>query len=1249
MLAVLVAGSLAAAIVWRFAEMGADDRQFEAADELAESVERNASDLIVALSGTSALVAADGSVSQAAMDRFAADLAGVGTPRPIAWVVPVTGTDGQGGWQVAMTALPPPSQDDGNDAGRDNDTGSGNEGSSSEGAAGGGNPSVPDLAVGTVEDADSSVASLAAAAQSSGRSVLGRVTLADGTTRLAAAKPVFRVDDDPSTEPEFMGVMVAVDPSGHLSGRLATEVPSDVLYTISDGAVVLASSNPPPTGGDVRSVQVGNLALSALVEDRRAVNHDLSWFLLWVMAVIVAAVGTVGLRSARYDEERRRTNAMIARTADLAQRLARSATADEVAAVISEQVPPLFGADVASFGEVDAEAALVRLHHGADVDPALVERLSELHLEDIPTLVDQVGSGTTVLMRSSADWQRELPGDVADGLLAAGARAGAVLPLQTPEQRVVATIGIIWCDPPTFDERTTATLGTVRELCEQSLLRAELTDRASHRAARLAALAEQLAGVDTVVDAARTVTDLALDLVGATAATIGVIDHENSVLRTYHGNTVTDRAQDVFSALRLDDPLAVTDAARTGRAVMCTDLAEYEERYPGTHDANVELGAGARAAFPLRADDRAIGSIVFAWDRPVTFDDPEVDELTTVAEMTAQAVRQAQLLETQAAEAVRNKALSELAQGLASRSEAADIAGFLTESVLAPLGATYSVISVVDSGHLLRRFSDRLVQTELTDLGRQYASTDLATATPATDAARSGRLVFVEGPTDAYERYPSMAPVWDALEVQSGAAVPVRDRDGQVVAVISVMWDRPISVRGDVRDTLATVAGMVGQTLERTDLVDELRTNVVRNQRMADLARLLADTQTLDELCHTVRNSAAPPVGAAFADIVLLREDGTVSAEHVATDPPWPLVDTADDEPPRLTDTVTAALRGRTVVELLDDDLTAGLSQQDVAALRDAAIVHVALLPLSASDGTGLGVVVVGWDDSHRPAADNTAKLGTLTELCGQTVLRTRLREAEHRLVVSLQDRVVRPATAMSGLAIAERYQPASVQVGMGGDWFEGIPIDDHRFAVVVGDIAGHGITAVADMVELRAIIGALLRSATPLEEVYPRVASLLHLSGSGLTATSCTAMFDTSSDSVHYVSAGHLPPVLATADGRVELLEQGRQPLLGVPSRPVTPGTAPFVPGSLLALYTDGIVERRSEAIDVSLERLRSATAAVVSAPTGTGPTGTGQDVEHVADELLRRCLGDRSTDDDVALVVVARTTDGSQDPSVD
>ena len=1242
-LVVILAGSLAAAAAWRVSERDADARQDGAATEVRTIVERAADDLVVALSAGSLLIGVDGSVTQEGLDRMARDVNSAGTVRPVAWLTPVDTTAPEVDWTVQLaTAGPDPTPAD------------------AEALAG--------MEPGTVYPAGSPVAEAATEALRSGRPSTTLYATPQGNGRMAVTKPVYRVLPQNDSTPIVLGVVMTSDLPGELAATIGTELEGDVRFRVADGDHVLAQSETRPSGGVLRDVDVGGHRVTAQVEDRRPINHELSWFLLWITAVIVAAAGVVGLRSARYDRERRRTSAMIGRTAELARRLALAATAADVAEVISLHMPAVFGAQVASFGEIDEADAMVRLHLAPDADPTVVEQISVVRLTDVPTIMDALAAGSIVLLEDAEDWQRELPSEMAAQLLGAGARAAAALPLEAPAQGLVAVVGIIWWDPPRFDERMIATLETVRELCEQSLGRAALTDRISDRASRLADLAEQLAGVDTVAETARTVTSMAVGVVGASAASVGVRDDDSGVLRVHHGDTIGGRALEVFAQLPLDAPLAFTEAVRTGAPVMCTDLEAYAARYPGTDQAVRDLGEGGRAAFPLRADDRVIGAIAFAWDHAVAFDDDLVNELTTVAEMTAQAVRRAQLIEEQAADAERSRALAELAQGLAARADTADIAGFLTESVLGPLGAAYSVVGIRDGDQLVRRYSHALVETGLTRLGEDYLISALESHTPATDAVRTGQTVFVPSRDEADERYPDMSGVWEALDVHAGAVVPVHDRSGAVVASISVLWDRPIVIRADLRDTLATVAGMVGQTLERTGLVDQLRRSVVRNQHLADFARRLANVRTIGELYRAVVEDGAGPAGARIADLALTTDDGAL--ERPAGAPPAVFLTVAPvpsetDAGPSETDarradtdagpSDTDARRADTDARRSDTDAAVDPSEQ-CRRRREAVVVEVdgfgaayppatatalaavgaqltAHLPLVAPDGVDLGVIALAWDEQEELTPTTRAKLRTLSELCSQTLQRTRLREAEHRLVVSLQDRVVRPVRATAGLQVADRYLPASEQVGMGGDWFEGIAVDDHRFAVVVGDIAGHGINAVADMVELRAIIGSLLRSATPLEQVYPQVAALLQQGGSGLTATSCTAVFDTTADTVRYVSAGHLPPVLGRPDGSVELLEHGRQPLLGVPSQAVTPGTVAFPPGSVLVIYTDGIVERRREPIDRSLDRLTSALRAVLADKGEAAP-----DVEAVADELLRRCLGDRATDDDVALVVVSR-----------
>jgi serine phosphatase RsbU (regulator of sigma subunit) len=195
----------------------------------------------------------------------------------------------------------------------------------------------------------------------------------------------------------------------------------------------------------------------------------------------------------------------------------------------------------------------------------------------------------------------------------------------------------------------------------------------------------------------------------------------------------------------------------------------------------------------------------------------------------------------------------------------------------------------------------------------------------------------------------------------------------------------------------------------------------------------------------------------------------------------------------------------------------------------------------------------------------------------------------------------------------------------MGGDWYEGIIIDEHRYALILGDVAGHGITAVGDMAQLRAVIGALVRLGTPMEEVFTQASRTLELAPHHPTASSVLVIVDTAAHRLTYAVAGHPPPVVRTPSRDPLLLEDGRQPILGIGVEGVTIADHPFPPGSLLVAYTDGLIERRGQSIDVSLERL---VANVADAP---------DDASAAADHLLEASLHDHEPDDDVALIVVA------------
>ncbi|MEU9381271.1 ATP-binding SpoIIE family protein phosphatase [Streptomyces sp. NPDC048279] len=269
----------------------------------------------------------------------------------------------------------------------------------------------------------------------------------------------------------------------------------------------------------------------------------------------------------------------------------------------------------------------------------------------------------------------------------------------------------------------------------------------------------------------------------------------------------------------------------------------------------------------------------------------------------------------------------------------------------------------------------------------------------------------------------------------------------------------------------------------------------------------------------------------------------------------------------------------------------------------------VACIPL-VLDGTPpvvLGVVEV-WRRADRPFRDS--ELFDLQELVARTahhVDLARQHQREHKQVLALQRRLL-PRTGGDTIEIASVYQPATPDsAGVGGDWVNSFPLPDGRTALVVGDVVGHGLGAAAAMGQLSMEARALLSAGLAPDEVLERLdetVTLLDDAESGLAAgysalgsTCCIALYDPVRHSVALASAGHLPPILVSPDGRASTLGVRPHPGLGAEfalREPFDVHMFDVPPGSLLALYTDGLVEDPSVSIDEGIGALADAVSTV-------------------------------------------------------
>ncbi|MGW3567918.1 PP2C family protein-serine/threonine phosphatase [Streptomyces sp. NPDC000941] len=206
--------------------------------------------------------------------------------------------------------------------------------------------------------------------------------------------------------------------------------------------------------------------------------------------------------------------------------------------------------------------------------------------------------------------------------------------------------------------------------------------------------------------------------------------------------------------------------------------------------------------------------------------------------------------------------------------------------------------------------------------------------------------------------------------------------------------------------------------------------------------------------------------------------------------------------------------------------------------------------------------------------------------------LNERLREAhaqERTTALALQQAMLPALVPGLHRHVAVRYRPAVGSLNVCGDWYEVFELADGRIAASVGDVVGQGLEAACVMGQLRSALSAAIRVVDGAAKALEALGLYARSIEGALAATAVQVVIDRSARSIVYSCAGHPPPLLLRADRDVVLLDQATDPPLGVRSEHVDrpEATLPYTPGGTLVLYTDGLIERRGEDIDVGLGRL--------------------------------------------------------------
>ncbi|MFJ9412079.1 PP2C family protein-serine/threonine phosphatase [Streptomyces sp. NPDC101393] len=242
-----------------------------------------------------------------------------------------------------------------------------------------------------------------------------------------------------------------------------------------------------------------------------------------------------------------------------------------------------------------------------------------------------------------------------------------------------------------------------------------------------------------------------------------------------------------------------------------------------------------------------------------------------------------------------------------------------------------------------------------------------------------------------------------------------------------------------------------------------------------------------------------------------------------------------------------------------------------------------------------------------------------------------RLRQAHARdrqVALALQDAMLPAPRQVGHHRAAVRYRPAIGALNVCGDWYELADLPGDRMAVAVGDVVGHGLEAACVMGQLRSALSAAILVARGPAQALEVLGLYARTVDGAESTTAVQAIIDWGTDTLTYSSAGHPPPALLHPDGTVVFLDGATDPPLGArPEQHVARPEAqlPFTDGAILVLYTDGLIERRGQDIDVGLASL-----------AGSLSRHRGSDPEELADALLRDLLPPGGTTDDTALVII-------------
>lgn len=544
-------------------------------------------------------------------------------------------------------------------------------------------------------------------------------------------------------------------------------------------------------------------------------------------------------------------------------------------------------------------------------------------------------------------------------------------------------------------------------------------------------------------------------------------------------------------------------------------------------------------------------------------------------------------------------------------------------------GATVAALMRLVNGDTLALVG---VRAEDATIAERWATFPLADPTPAGDSIRRRQPIILTGRGEIDAAYPGLE---SAAPGERTLVVLPLVTSGGVIGAISLSFPGRRTFDSAEQEFLRLLADTCAQAMDRLQALDDAAQRSYKLRFLAEASAELAGSLDYQATLKKVAWLGVPE----FADwcSISLLEDGDLRTLAVAHTNPAKIAFVEelqrryppDPEAPHGAWNIVRTGRSE-LVPLVTDELleAAAVDEEHLRLIRELNLRSGVSAPLIAH-GKVLGVM--SWVSADEGRMFTDADLAFVEDLAQRAAvaidnaqLHSQTRDAAaHLQRAVLPDRL----PEVRGWQFASYYSPSG-RTEVGGDFYDVLPVKD-GVALFVGDVMGRGVEAAAAMAQMRAAVRSYLALDPSPESVVRRLDKMFATFEYSQLVTLVYVLADTARNELSVVNAGHPPPVVLRADGSLQTVSEPVTAPLGLADQDRTAFRVPFGFEDSLLLYTDGLIERRGEDIDVGQERLAAMCATLQHG-----------NLEECLSDLVES-VRDHTREDDVAALVARRVSD--------